>query len=118
MREFQDLHVYQRAVELSVCVHNFRINNQRAPRLASQLKRACASIASNIAEGYDLSPAEFASRVRIAIGESRETEHHLRFAARIDAIIDGDVDWAIGEIIEIRKMLYGLLRYLQAKQCK
>ena len=115
MADFHDLEVYKRACELAVRIHNFRFNNQRAPKLASQVKRSSAAIAANIAEGYDLPPLEFASRIRVSIGESRESQHHLEFGMRINAIIEGDAEWATGELIEIRKMLYGLHKYLKRK---
>ena len=116
MKDYQDLIVYRRALELSVRVHAFKFASRRVPQLAAQLKRACASIPANIAEGYDRSPAEFASRLRIAIGESREAEHHLEFAVRMKAVTFGDHDWALNELVELRKMMFGLVKYIQRKK--
>jgi four helix bundle protein len=116
MRDYEQLEVYRRALELSVRVHDFKFAERRVPQLASQVKRAVHSISSNIAEGHDRSPKEFAARLRIAISESREAEHHLVFGVRLNAVTRGDHVWALKELEEVRKMMYGLLRYLAHKQ--
>ena len=110
-----DLVVYRRAVELSARIHNFKFAHRRVPGLAAQLKRATASISANIAEGYDKSPREFAARLKVAVGESREAQHHLFFAVQMDAIVHGDHEWAANELVELRKMLFGLLKHLGRK---
>ena len=116
MSDHHRLEVYRRSLELSVRVHQFAFADRRVPGLASQVKRAVHSIPSNIAEGDDRSPKEFAARLRIAIGESREAEHHLSFGVRMEAIVHGDHAWALRELEEVRKMLYGLKRYLERQK--
>ncbi len=115
MGDHRDLEIYRRAMALALRIHAFKIAHRRAPKLASQLKRCSQSIATNIAEGYDRTPAEFAAKLRISIGESRELEHHLEFGSQVGAITSGDVPWALREVVEIRKMMYGMIRYLGGK---
>ena len=58
------------------------------------------------------SPREYACYVRSSITSSKESEHHLLVARDTNAVVRRDADAVIAEVIEVRKMLHGLLRYL------
>lgn len=85
-QDAQDLKVWQRAIDLTVCVYQL---TQRFPReetygLVSQLRRASVSIASNIAEGRGrLNPAEFRQFLGIALGSTFEIKTQLIVARRL-----------------------------------
>ncbi len=70
-QDFHDLTVWQRAIELTVCIYRL---TQRFPKeetygLISQLRRASVSVASNIAEGRGrLNPGEFRQFLGMALG--------------------------------------------------
>lgn len=115
MSGYRDLIVYQRACELADQIHTFVFVPRRAPNLPRQVKRSADAIAANIAEGYDKTPAQKANHIRIAIAESVETEHHLETALRRGAIKVGNVTSSQALNIEVRKMLYGYMRYVQRK---
>ena len=74
-----------------------------------QLARAAESIATNIVEGCGAaSQKEFARYLDISIKSANETEHHL-LTARDRGALPAD-RWASlsAEVIEIRRMSYGL----------
>ncbi len=61
-QKFEDLVVWQRAIDLTVCVYKLTrsLPKDEIYGLISQMRRASISVASNIAEGRGrLSPAEF-----------------------------------------------------------
>ena len=81
--------------------------------LQSQMNRAAQSIPTNIVEGRrQATDREFARFLRIALNSTTELEYHLMAGRDIDAISDHDSDALTREAIEVRKMLYGLLRTL------
>jgi four helix bundle protein len=81
-----DLVVWQRAIDLTVCVYRL---TQDFPRnemygLVSQLRRASVSVASNIAEGRGrLSVPEFRQFLGIALGSTFEVKTQLIVAKRL-----------------------------------
>ena len=61
-QKFEDLVVWQRAIELTVCIYRLTrsLPKEELYGLVSQMRRASISVASDIAEGRGrLSPAEF-----------------------------------------------------------
>ena len=83
----------------------------------SQMNRAAESIATNIVEGRGRSSdAEFVRFLRIAIGSAYELEYHLIAARDIGAISDSDSSALISQVVEVRRMVYGLIRRLMNDQ--
>ena len=79
----------------------------------SQMNRAAESIATNIVEGRGRSSdAEFVRFLRIALGSAYELEYHLIAARDIGAISDADSGALISQVVEVRRMLYGLINRL------
>jgi four helix bundle protein len=79
------------------------------------LRRACASIPSNIAEGSGQNtPADMARFLHIAIGSSNEAESHLRVARNVRLLDDSAYGELRAQVVEVRKMLYGLLKQVLA----
>lgn len=71
------------------------------------------SVPTNIVEGSgQKSAAEFARFLRIALNSTTELEYHLIAARDLGAVGGSTVVTLISQLIEVRKMLYGLLRYL------
>jgi four helix bundle protein len=82
--------------------------------LRNQLIRAAESIPTNIVEGsVQQSRKQFARFAQIAIASSSELEYHLITARDRGLIRKGTSVTLIDQTIEVRKMLYGLVRYLQ-----
>jgi len=60
------------------------------------------------------SPREYSRFLRIALNSTTELEYHL-VAARNLAAVRADSLTLVSQVIEVRKMLYGLLRYLKSR---
>lgn len=116
MANHQTLAVWHRASALSLQVHIAARSfpHRGAPGLKSQLLRAIASIPANIAEGAGQNtPAQFSSFVTIAIGSVNEAETHMRLAAGLELLNGRQGTAMIGELDEIRRMLFGLRKHLE-----
>ena len=115
MADFRKLLVWEKAHALMVAVHAMakRIRRSYDVALRSQMNRAALSIPTNIVEGRrQASDAEFARFLRIALNSGFELEYHLIAARDIGAISETDSDSLISQVIEVRKMLHGLIRRL------
>ncbi len=78
--------------------------------------RASLSVPTNIVEGSGQQSArEFARFVRIALNSTTELEYHLIAARDFQAIRESDSLTLISQLTEVRRMLYGLLRYLATR---
>ena len=73
------------------------------------------SIPANIVEGRRQdSEKEFARFLRIALNSGCELEYHLIVARDIAVMSESDADSLLREVIEVRKMIHGLLNKLGA----
>ena len=85
----------------------------RGPQSAStadQLNRATMSVPRNIIEGNaHVSPRERARYFRYAIASISESEGHIQTGYDLQMIARDDYDRLVAQVVEIRKMLYGLL---------
>jgi len=78
--------------------------------LTSQLRRASASIAANIAEGFGRGGnVELARFLQIAIGSAYEVEYHILLAKDLGLITKESNEVLEIHIIEIKRMLAALL---------
>jgi four helix bundle protein len=83
--------------------------------LRSQIVRAAMSVPANIVEGRrQSSEKDFARFIGIALNSGFELEYHLIVAADIGAIPKAECEALLSETIEVRKMLFGLQRKLNA----
>jgi four helix bundle protein len=77
--------------------------------------RASMSVPANLVEGVgQKSKREFSRFIRIALNSANELEYHLQVARDFDLIPASDFRDLVGQAIQVRKMLYGLLRSLDA----
>ena len=119
VRNYRDLLVWQRAMDIAEATYEL---SRRFPRdeifgLTSQSRRAAASIAANIAEGYGrASRPTYAHFLRIAQGSLKELETHLILAERVGVAAPGSI-WALLEQSdELGRMLRALIRRVQKPQ--
>jgi S23 ribosomal protein. len=71
------------------------------------------SVPANIVEGCgQKSSREFSRFLRIALNSTTELEYHLIIARDLRIVADSNSLSLITLVIEVRKMLYGLLRHL------
>lgn len=88
----------------------------RAPDLAGQIRRASASIPTNIVEGAgSQSTAQFVRYLGIALASSQETEYLLLLARDTSAISREAHDSLVGANQEVQRMLCGLIAAVRRK---
>jgi four helix bundle protein len=113
MQDYHNLTVWEKAHDLATRVH---LLSGKIPRTAntdiiSQIRRAALSIPANIAEGCGRSSnRDFAKYLQISFGSATELEYHLEFAAAVELISSKDLEDRRAEIIQVRRMLTGLIR--------
>jgi four helix bundle protein len=116
--DFKRLKVWQKAHLMAMDVHRVagQIRAAKHASLRSQMIRAAMSVPANIVEGCSQqSPREFSRYLRIALNSTTELEYHLLTARDLGAIRASDSLTLTSQVIEVRKMLYGLLRYLTSR---
>ena len=118
MQDFKGLLVWKRAHDLTLKVYEV---TSQFPRdevygLTSQIRRSCASIPTNIAEGCGReSSADFARFLQIAMGSASETEYLILLARDLKYLNDDQYVALIDTIVSIKKMLTALLRNVRTK---
>ena len=83
MQDFKKLQVWQRSHDLTLRIYELtsRFPREEMYGLTNQIRRACASIPTNIAEGCGRgSPADFGRLLHIAMGSVNETEYLILLA--------------------------------------
>jgi four helix bundle protein len=84
--------------------------------MTSQIRRAAASVAANIAEGYGRdSGGAFVQFLRMSQGSLKELETHLLLAARVKLARQNEIDPLLSRCEELGKMLRALIRAIQRK---
>jgi four helix bundle protein len=117
-QDFHDLTVWQRAIDLTVCIYKL---TQRFPKdemygLVSQLRRASVSVASNIAEGRGrLNPGEFRQFLGVALGSTFEVQTQLVVARRLNMGSEKALDDAAALGDQVSKMLTSFIQKLGSK---
>ena len=117
MKDFKSLKTWNRAHELTLRVYSATKSFPRdeAFGLTSQLRRACASVPANIAEGCGRSgDAELARFLVIAAGSASEVEYHLLLAHDLNYLNDTEYAQLDGEINELKRMLTAFIQKLKA----
>ena len=116
IESYRDLKVWQRAMDLAVLVYGLTaaFPKQEQFGLTAQSRRAAASVAANIAEGYGRSTkAAYLNFLRIAQGSLKETETHLILAGRVGLCTELRLATVLTEAEEIGRMLRALIVSLE-----
>ena len=109
--QFEDLIAWQKARELTREIYNITANGkfEKDFGLKSQIQRACVSIMSNIAEGFDRAGrGEFHQHLVIAKGSSAEVRSQLYVAYDIGYLSKEQFDKLKNLTIEISQIIGGL----------
>jgi four helix bundle protein len=107
-QDFHDLTVWQRAIDLTVCIYALTKSFPREETygLVSQLRRASVSVASNIAEGRGrLNRAEFRQFLGIALGSIFEIQTQPIVSRRLAMGSEAAINEATALTNEVSKML-------------
>ncbi|WP_294325480.1 four helix bundle protein [uncultured Chryseobacterium sp.] len=116
MANFKDLLVWQKSIDFVTEVYR---TTEAFPKnefygLMSQIRRAAVSIPSNIAEGNSRrSKPDYLQFLKISRGSCAEVETQLIISKNLKFLNEEDYLKLNQEIIEITKMLNGLINYLQ-----
>jgi len=82
--------------------------------LTSQIRRACAAIPANLAEGTGRGgDKDFARFCQMAMGSATEVEYHLLLARDLGMLNSQDHQDLTASVIEIEKMLTSLIKKLR-----
>lgn len=118
MKDFRNLKVWERSHRLTLSVYRETRMFPQDERfgLTSQLRRATASIAANIAEGCGRrGDAELARFFQIAMGSASETEYHLILARDLEYLSAQAYEDLNQQLTETKRMLNAFLQKLRAK---
>lgn len=118
MQDFHELKVWQKAHHLTLAVYQITAKFPREELfgLTSQIRRASSSVPANLAEGCGRNGnAEFARFCSIAMGSASELEYHLLLAKDLKLVKLQDYEELKVRITEVKRMLGGFIRKLQAK---
>ena len=118
-QDYQDLTVWQRAIEMTVSTYEATRSFPREEMygLTSQLRRAAVSVASNIAEGRGrISQSEFRQFLGLAQGSNYEVQTQLLVAKRLRMGEPELLKNAEDLSVEVGKMLSAFIASLSPKQ--
>ncbi|MCU1301651.1 MAG: four helix bundle protein [Candidatus Sulfotelmatobacter sp.] len=120
MRNYKDLLVWEKAHRLTLDVYKITFVFPKEERygLTSQIRRASASIAANLAEGCGRrSDGEMARYVQIAMGSGAELSYHFLLAKDLGLISGTEYETlnsGIGDIMRMLSALSAKLRNVSA----
>ena len=118
IKTHKDLDVWKKSMDLVEDVYRLTNSFPDAEKygLTNQIRRCAVSISSNIAEGAARkTDKEFVQFCYIALGSLSELETQLLIAERLKYSQNIDI---LENVVEIRRMLLGLIKYLKSKQSK
>lgn len=118
MSNFRKLEVWRLGHALVLNVHTSakKIRGSEYLSLRSQMIRAAMSVPTNLVEGTGQQTArEFGRFVRIALNSASELEYHLLLAKDFGVMKKDEFASLSDQTVQVRKMMYGLLRSLAAK---
>ena len=119
MATHRDLDAWKRSIDLVVKIYKATENfpKEEIYGITSQIRRAAVSIPSNIAEGAGRnSDKEFMHFLSISLGSIAEVDTQLLICKKLQLISEKSYDELEIEIINVRKLILGLKRYLYGKQ--
>ena len=113
VRSYQDLHAWQRAMELAEAAYSVAKNlpPYEAYGLGQQLRRSAVSIASNIAEGHGrIHRGDYVHHLSVSRGSLAELQTQLELARRVHGVEVESVQMLANEV---GRMLSTLIRRLR-----
>ena len=118
MRDFRDLEVWKKGVDLVKEVYNIIAYYPSSERfgLCSQIARCAISIPSNIAEGSAReSQKEFSRFLQIALGSSFELETQLVISKELGFLNLKEFDAFMPKLNRLQKSIHALRKYTDSK---
>ena len=118
MRDFRDLKVWLKSHLMTLAVYKATRDFPKDELfgLPSQIRRSCASIAANIAEGCGRSSeAELARFLEIAMGSASELEDHLLLSLDLNLLTEPEHEKLNTSVVEVKQMLTSFIKKLRAE---
>jgi four helix bundle protein len=114
IKRFEDIIAWRKGQDLAVSVYAI-FGGLRDFGFKDQICRAVVSVSNNIAEGFERgSDADFRRFLVVAKGSASEVKSMLYLAERLQYVNTPQRDTLIEQTDEIRKILSGLIRHLNA----
>ena len=117
VRDFRELKVWAKAHDLALATYaaTGTFPQSELFGLTAQMRRSCASIATNIAEGCGKrGNNEFQRYLQIASGSASELDYHLLLSRDLNFLPDARYRELVKNLTEVRKMLTSLLQKVEA----
>jgi four helix bundle protein len=120
MQDFRNLDAWHKGHAIAIDVHRTLARNKRVDaHLRSQLSKASRSIPGCLVEGCGKdSHLELARYADMSIGSCSEVEYWMLLGRDIGYFSDSDHDRITGNVVEVRRMLFGLRRGIRNKKRK
>ena len=113
-KRFEEIESWKRARKLTNKVYQVSRQGDFARDFTLQVRRACISIMSNIAEGYDRSGTkEFVQFLSTAKGSAAEVRCQLYIALDQGYIDKNEFTELVGATLETQCLIGGLMNYLR-----
>lgn len=119
MKDFRKLEVWAKAHDCALNVYRLTATFPSEERygLTSQLRRACVSVPTNIAEGCGRNTdAELRRYLEIAMGSASEVEHLLLLSRDLGYLSSELHQPSADSVVEVKRMLTGLILKLKAER--
>lgn len=116
MQDFRNLKVWQKSHRLTLMVYKATaaFPKEEIYGLRSQIRRCCASIPANVAEGCGRgTDAELVRFLQIAMGSASELEYFLLLVRDLKLLTAPTYDSLQKEVVEARRMLNGLMQKIK-----
>lgn len=120
-KTFENLDCWKKSIEFCKIVYSLtkRGEFKKDFDLVHQIRRAAISIPSNIAEGFERgSVAEQIHFLYIAKGSAGEVRTQLHLSHELKYISSDDYNKINNNILEISRMIFGLIEYLKKSKIK
>ena len=118
MSDFKNLKTWQKAHKMALETHRVacKIRGSGHSGVRKQMIDAALSVPTNIVESRgQITHREECRYLRMAVNSSTELEYHLLTAAEMELITSAERDTLTAKLVEVRKMLYGLIRSLNKR---
>jgi four helix bundle protein len=116
MQNFRSLKVWEKSHQLTLEIYRVtkKFPKEELYGLSSQLRRASSSIPTNIAEGCGRgTDPDFKRMLQIANGSASETDYHIILCRDLGYIDKSESDRLEELLVEIKRMLGGLINKLK-----
>ena len=117
IESYRDLRVWKESMDLAEACYRLTVDFPKDEKygLTSQLRRACASVPANIAEGYGRdSKGSYAQFLKVAQGSLKELETHLLLAGRLGLVGVEATNPVLASCDSVGRMLRSPIRAIES----